>query len=64
MNTDGVSNEGILNSQFKSLYTGELPTEWTQVNVELIFKKGSTLQAVNYRPLSLSRIDMCMFLNK
>ena len=34
----------------QSLCTGELPTEWTQSNVAPIFKKGSKLQAVNYRP--------------
>ena len=37
----------------QSLCTGELPTEWTQANVAPIFKKGSKLQAVNYRPVSL-----------
>ena len=39
-----------------SLCTGELPTEWTQANVAPIFKKGSKLQAVNYRPVSLTCI--------
>ena len=38
----------------QSLYTGELPTEWTQANVAPILKKGSTLQAVNYHPVSLT----------
>ena len=38
----------------QSLSTGELPTEWTQANVAPIFKKGSKLQAVNYRPVSLT----------
>ena len=38
----------------QSLCTGELPTEWTQANVAPIFKKGSKLQAVNYRPVSLT----------
>ena len=38
----------------QSLCTGELPTEWTQTNVAPIFKKGSKLQAVNYRPVSLT----------
>ena len=40
----------------QSLCTGELPTEWTQANVAPIFKKGSKLQAVNYRPVSLTCI--------
>ena len=39
-----------------SLCTGELPTEWTQANVAPMFKKGSRLQAVNYRPVSLTCI--------
>ena len=38
----------------QSLCTGELPTEWTQANVAPIFKKGSKLQAVNYRSVSLT----------
>ena len=38
----------------KSLCTGEVLTEWTQANVAPIFKKGSKLQAVNYRPVSLT----------
>ena len=40
----------------RSLCTGELHTEWTQANVAPIFKKGSKLQAVNYRPVSLTCI--------
>ena len=40
----------------QSLCTGELPTEWTKANVAPIFKKGSKLQVVNYRPVSLCRI--------
>ena len=35
----------------KSYDSEELPTEWTQANVAPIFKKGSKLQAVNYRPV-------------
>ena len=38
----------------QSLCTGELPTEWTQANVAPIFKKGSKLQAENYRPVSFT----------
>ena len=57
--TDSLSTAEILNTYYiftKSLYTGELPTEWTQANVAPIFKKGSKLQAVNYRPVSLTCI--------
>ena len=43
----------------QSLCTGELPTEWTtHANVAPIFKKGSNLQAVNYRPVSLTCITL------
>ena len=38
----------------QSLCTGQLPTEWTQANVAPILKKGSKLQPVNYRPVSLT----------
>ena len=38
----------------QSLFTGELPTEWTQANVVPHFKKGLKLQAVNYRLVSLT----------
>ena len=40
------------------LCTDEFPTEWTEVNVAPIFKKGSKLQAVNYRPVSLTCITV------
>ena len=46
---------------FTSLCTGELPTEWTQANVAPIFKKGSKLQAVNYRPVYLTCITCKLF---
>ena len=45
----------------QSLCTGELPTEWTQANVAPIFKKGSKLQAVNYRPVYLTCITCKLF---
>ena len=45
----------------QSLCTGELPTEWTQANVAPISKKGSKLQAVNYRPVSLTCITYKLF---
>ena len=46
----------------QSLCTGKLPTEWRrQANVAPIFKKGSKLQAVNYRPISLTCITCKLF---
>ena len=42
----------------QSLCTGKLPT---QANVAPIFKKGSKLQAVNYRPVSLTCITCKLF---
>ena len=45
----------------QSLCTGELLIEWTQANVAPIFKKGSKLQAVNYRPVSLTCITCKVF---
>ena len=45
----------------QSLCNGELPTELTQANVAPIFKKGSKLQAVNYRPVSLTCITCKLF---
>ena len=45
----------------QSLCTGELPTEWTHANVAPIFKKGSKLHAVNYRPVSLTCITCKLF---
>ena len=45
----------------QSLCTGVLPTEWTQANVASILKKGSKLQAMNYRPVSLTCITCKLF---
>ena len=45
----------------QTLCTGELPTEWTQANVAPIIKKCSKLQAVNYRPVSLTCITCKLF---
>ena len=45
----------------QTLCTGELPTEWIQANVAPILKKGSKLQAVNYRPVSLTCITCKQF---
>ena len=47
----------------QSLCTGELPTEWTQAYVAPIFKKGSKLQAVNYRLVSLTCITCKLFVH-
>ena len=35
---------------------GELPTTWKQANITPLFKKGSRLEASNYRPVSLTSI--------
>ena len=40
----------------KSLKEGELPDDWTTADVIAIFKKGSKLEAGNYRPVSLTSI--------
>ena len=45
----------------QSLCTCKLPTKWTQANVAPILKKGSKLQAVNYRPVSLTCITCKLF---
>ena len=45
----------------QSLLTGDLPTDWTRANVAPVFKKGSKLQAVNYRPVSLTCITCKLF---
>ena len=44
----------------QSLLTGDLPIDWTRANVIPVFKKGSKLQAVNYRLVSLTCIT-CKF---
>ena len=36
----------------QSINTGEVPPEWKHANVIAIFKKGSTSEAANYRPVS------------
>jgi hypothetical protein len=40
----------------KSLESGTVPDEWRKATVSPIFKKGSRLQANNYRPVSLTCI--------
>ena len=45
----------------QSLNSGDLPADWTLANVAPIFKKGSKLQAVNYRPVSLICITCKLF---
>ena len=44
-----------------TLNSGDLPADWTLANVAPIFKKGSKLQAVNYRPVSLTCITCKLF---
>ena len=45
----------------QSLLTVDLPIDWTRANVAPVFKKGSKLQAVNYRPVSLTCITCKLF---
>jgi hypothetical protein len=40
----------------KSIIEGETPDEWREANVTPIFKKGSKLDASNYRPVSLTSV--------
>ena len=45
----------------QSLNSGDLPADWTLTNVAPIFKQDSKLQAVNYRPVSLTCITCKLF---
>ena len=45
----------------QSLLTGDLLVDWTRANVAPIFKKGSKLQAVNYRPVAFTCITCKLF---
>ena len=38
----------------KGIETHSLPKDWLQANINPLFKKGNTNQAVNYRPASLT----------
>ncbi|CAF1006681.1 unnamed protein product [Brachionus calyciflorus] len=40
----------------KSYTTGEVPSEWREANITPLHKKGSKLEAANYRPVSLTSI--------
>ena len=40
----------------KTLETGMLPGIWRDANISPIFKKGTTTEALNYRPVSLTSI--------
>ena len=42
----------------KSLDTGRVPKDWRSVNVTAIFKKGEKYQPSNYRPVSLTCINI------
>ena len=45
----------------QSLCTVELPTEWTHANVAPILRQAVSLQALNYRPVSLTCITCKLF---
>lgn len=48
----------------KSLDTGEVPDAWLEANVTPLYKKkGSRLDAVNYRPISLTSV-VCKIMEK
>ena len=47
----------------QSLNTGDLPAAWTLANVAPIFKKGSKLQAVNYRPVFLASYSNTLYVS-
>ena len=48
----------------KSLDSGEVPDAWLEANVTPLFKKkGSRLEAVNYRPISLTSV-VCKIMEK
>ena len=40
----------------RSLEEGEIPKEWREASITPIFKKGSKLEASNYRPVSLTSV--------
>ena len=40
----------------KSLACGQLPEQWRTANVTPLFKKGSKMEASNYRPVSLTSV--------
>ena len=40
----------------RTMEEGDIPTEWKNANVSLIYKKGSKNKAENYRPVSLTSI--------
>ena len=46
-----------------SLTTGTLPVKWLQAGVVPVFKKGSTTDPANYRPVSLTSV-LCKMLEK
>ena len=47
----------VLQIIFKKSYSeGVVPIEWGEANVTPLFKKGSKLEAANYRPVSLTSI--------
>ena len=40
----------------QSLDSGDVPTDWRHANISAIYKKGSRVDAANYRPISLTSV--------
>ncbi len=48
---------GVMEAIFnKTMEEGKVPSEWRDANISPLFKKGSKLEASNYRPVSLTSV--------
>ena len=41
----------------QSIDTGSVPADWKHANIIAVFKKGSRMEAHNYRPVSLTSVQ-------